>query len=113
MANSKITPVKCEVNTLTKIEPIAASTEGMEFKLPRTSDEYVVALVQNTDTAAHTFTVKAPANGSYCASDSDETISLASGETAIFRFESARFANNDGTVVCLADNAKIVVAVIY
>lgn len=114
MANTKITPVKGEINKLTKIATVAASTEGMEFKLPRTSDEYVVVLAQNTDTAnAHSFTVKAPTKGSYCASDSDETISLAAGETAIFRFESARFANNDGTVVCLADNAKIAVAVIY
>lgn len=114
MANLQITPVKGEINTLTKIVTVAASTEGMEFKLPRTSDEYVVVLAQNTDTDnAHTFTVKAPAKGSYCAAGSDETISLASGETAIFRFESARFANNDGTVVCLADNAKIAVAVVY
>lgn len=114
MANLKITPVKCEVNTLTKIEAASASTEGMEFKLPRTSDEYVIVLAQNTDTAnAHTFTMKAPTNGSYCASDSDETISLDSGETAIFRFESARFANNDGTVNCVADNAAVKVAVIY
>ena len=113
MANVKITPVKCEVNTLTKIEVVSASTEAMEFKMPRASDEYVIVLAKNTDNSEHTFTMKAPTNGSYCAADSDETISLASGETAIFRFESARFANNDGTVVCVADNTTVKVAVIY
>lgn len=113
MANVKITPVKGEVNTLTKIELVDASTEGMEFKMPRVSDEYVVVLVVNTDNSEHTFTMKAPTNGSYCAADSDETISLASGEAAIFRFESARFANNDGTVVCVADNTMVKVTVIY
>lgn len=114
MANLQITPVKGEINTLTKFKAVASSTAGMEFKLPRTSDEYVVILVQNTDSDnAHTFTVKAPTNGSYCAAGSDETVSLNGGELAMFRFESARFANNDGTVVCVADNAKVTVAVIY
>ncbi len=114
MANLQINPVKGEINTLIKFKAVASSTEGMEFKLPRTSDEYVVILAENTDSAnAHTFTVKAPANGSYCAAGSDETVSLTAGETVMFRFESARFANNDGTVVCVADNAKVVVAVIY
>lgn len=109
-----ITPIKCEVNKLTKISAVASDTEGMEFKLPRSSDEYIVMLVQNGDAgAAHNFTVKAPEDGSYCASDSDEVIQLESGETAIFRFESARFANNDGTVACVSDNAAIKVAVIY
>lgn len=113
MANVQITPVKGEINTLTKFEAVASSTEGMEFKLPRTSDEYVVVLAQNTDTAAHTFTVKAPTKGSYCASGSDETVSLNAGELVMFRFESARFANNDGTVACVSDNEKVKVAVIY
>lgn len=114
MANLTITPVKCEVNKLTKISAVASSTEDMEFKLPRCSDEYIVMLAQNGDTEnAHSFTVKAPTNGSYCASDTDEVIQLESGETAIFRFESARFANNDGTVACVADNAAVKVAVIY
>ena len=114
MAVLKITPVKGEINTITKFESVASSTEGMEFNQPRASDEYVVVLVQNTDSAnAHGFTVKAPTNGSYCASGSDETLQLEAGESAMFRFESARWANNDGTVNCVSDDAKIHVAVIY
>lgn len=109
-----ITPVKCEVNKLTKLSAVASDTKGMEFTLPRCSDEYIVVLVQNSDAAAaHGFTVKAPENGSYCAADSDETIQLAAGETAIFRFESARFADNNGKIACVSDNAAVKVAVIY
>lgn len=116
MAVKVMTPVKGEVNKITGFAFEAATTakDGLQVQLPRASDEYVVVLVQNTDAAnAHDFTVKAPANGSYAASDSDETHNLAAGAFAIFRFESARWADKDGTMLFVPANAAVKAAVLY
>lgn len=115
MAVKEITPVKGELNKITPITMEAANdtTTGMVFTLPRTTDEYVVVLVHNTASAAQDFTIKKPTNGSYFASASDETHNLAAGEIAIFRFESAKWANNDGTINCVPANVAVKAAVVY
>lgn len=116
MAVKVMTPVKGEVNKITDFafEAASAVADGLQVTLPKTSDEYVVVLVQNTDAAnAHNFTVKAPTKGSYAASDSDETKSVAAGAFAIFRFESARWANNDGTMLFKPDNVAVKAVVLY
>lgn len=115
MAVKNMTPLKGVVNKVTKFafEAATAAGDGLQFKLPRMSDEYVVLLVQNTGASAYDFTVKKPTNGSYAAAAGDETINLAAGEFAIFRFESARWANNDGTIVCVPGNVAVKAAVLY
>ena len=115
MAVKEMTPVKGELNRITPITLEAASdaASGMVFTLPRMSDEYVIVLVHNTANAAHDFTIKKPTNGSYFASASDETRNLAAGELAIFRFESAKWANNDGTINCVPANGAVKAAVLY
>lgn len=115
MAVKEMTPVKGELNRITTIAMEAANdaSTGFVFNLPRMSDEYVVVLVHNTASAAHNFTIKKPTNGSYFASASDETRNLAAGELAIFRFESAKWANNDGTITCIPANVAVKAAVLY
>ena len=115
MAVMEMTPVKGELNKITRFafEAATAASDGFQFKLPRMSDEYVVVLVQNTGSGAGTFSVKKPTKGSYFAAASDETFNLAAGEFAIFRFESAKWANNDGTIHCVPGATSVKAVVLY
>ena len=114
MAVKEMTPVKGELNKITPVVFDAATTasDGMQFKLPRVSDEYVIVLVHNTGTGAGKFTVKKPTKGSYFASASDCEHSLAAGEIAFFRLESAKWANNDGTILCVPESTAVKAAVL-
>lgn len=115
MAVKAMTPVKGELNKVTKFafEAASVAADGLVFTLPRMSDEYVVVLVQNTGGSAYNFTVKAPTKGSYAASSSDEVFSLGAGEFGVFRFESAKWANNDGTINLVPGNAAVTAVVLY
>ena len=115
MAVTNMTPVKGVLNKVTKFafEAASAPADGFEFKLPRMTDEYVIVLVQNSGSGAGTFTVKKPTKGSYFASASDEVHELAAGEFGIFRFESAKWANNDGTINCVPSAATVKAVVLY
>lgn len=115
MAVFKMTPVKGDVNKITKFAFEAATTpaDGMEFQLPRVTEEYLVILVHNEGSGAGTIAVKAPENGSYAATSTDEELSLAAGEFAQIRVESARFANNNGTIKLVPSAATVKVAVLY
>lgn len=116
MAVKVMTPVKSDVNKITEFafEAATVASDGLQFALPRASDEYVVVLVQNTDTTnAHDFTVKAPTKGTYAAADSDETHKMAAGGFAIFRFESARWVDKDGTILFVPANVAVKAVVLY
>jgi hypothetical protein len=116
MAVKDMTLVKGELNKMTKysFEAATTATDGFKFKLPKTSDEYVIVLVQNTDTSAsYKIAVKAPTEPSYYGSSSDEEITLAKGENAIFRFESAKWANRDGTITLIPENVAVKAVVLY
>ena len=115
MAVKVMTPVKGEVNKVTgfAFEAADVASDGLQFTLPKMSDEYVVVLVQNTGGSEYDITVKAPTNGSYAAASGDETYKVAAGGFAIFRFESARWANNDGTLLLVPGNAAVKAAVLY
>lgn len=93
MATS-LTPVKGDFNKITKVT-MTAGTQ-FEFTLPKSTDEYVVVIVEATGSG--TVKVKAPVNGSYAAAASDLTLSVASGDVAAIRIESAKYANNKGLV---------------
>lgn len=109
-----MTPVKGNVNEITPFAFEAAENaeKGMGFKLP-SADEALVVLVQNTDAGEQTITLKAPTNGSYAAATSDEVLALQAGGFAVIRIESARFANNDGTVVLVPSALTVKAAVLY
>lgn len=116
MAVKELTPIKATVNALTEVTLVAATSasDGFKFKMPRISDEYVVVIVRNTNAnTAKNVTIKAPTKGGYAAVSSDLTASLAAGEERVFRLESARYANNDGTVVIIPGSTDVTAAVIY
>lgn len=115
MAIKELTPVKTEVNKFTTFTIDAAETadEGFKFKLPRASDEYIIVVAMNSGTTSYNITLKAPTAGSYAASLSDETFQLNAGQVAVLRFESARWANNDGTVVLIPENVAVKANVLY
>ncbi len=116
MAVKVMTPVKGVPNKITEFafEAASVASDGFKFTLPRMSDEYVIILVQNADASnAYDFTVKKPTTGSYFASASDETHELAAGEFAVFRLESAKWANNDGTIACIPENVEVKAVVLY
>lgn len=114
MAVTDITPVKGVLNKITEFAFVAASsaTDGMKFVMPRTGDEYVVVLVHNSGSAAYDFTVKKPTAGSYAAAGADETHNLSAGEFAMFRLETAKWANRDGTISMLPSNVAVKAAVL-
>ena len=72
-----------------------------------------MVLVQNTGASAYDITVKAPVSGSYAAASGDLTHNLAAGEFAVFRFESAKWANRDGTILLVPGNAAVKAVVLY
>lgn len=115
MAVKEMTPVKGPVNKITKFALEAATTaaDGMQFKLPRSTEEYLVIVVCNTGNAEYDITLKAPTNGHYASASSDQVLPLAAGEYAQIRIESARYANADGTVVLVPENAAVKAAVLY
>lgn len=116
MAVKEMTPVKGNVNEITvfSLEAAEAVKDGMQFKLPKATEEYLVVVVANTAAdAAHNITLKAPTKGSYAAADSDVTQEIAAGGYAVIRIESARYANTDGTVVLVPDNLAVKAAVLY
>lgn len=115
MAVKTLTPVKGELNKFTEFafEAATSTTEGCVFTLPRTTDEYIVVLAQNTGSGAATVSVKKPTDGSYYAAASDESHSLDAGEFAILRFESAKWANKDGTITIVPSATTLKVAVLY
>lgn len=110
-----MTPVCGEINKITKFafEAATAAADGMSFTLPRITEEYVVVLVQNTGNDEKSITVKAPTSGSYAASSSDLTLALSAGQFAVFRFESARWANRDGSILLIPGDVAVKAAVLY
>lgn len=115
MAKKTMTPVKAGYNAITKVayETAAAANDGFELKLKlKSTDELTVILVTNSDTAAKTITVKAPTKGSYAAASSDLSLSLAAGDTAVIRLESAKYANNDGTVLLIPEATTVKAVVV-
>lgn len=117
MAVKTLTPVKGNVNEIQDLswESATTASDGVEFTMPKTTDEYVVLMAYNSSSdTAYDVTVKAPASGSYAAATSDKVkTGLAAGKIAFFRIESARYASNVGKVKAVGSNAAIKFAVIY
>lgn len=115
MAVKELTGVKAPYNEATSIafEVATAADDGFKYKL-QGSDEYTLFVVQNAHaSAAKTITVKAPTNGGYAATDTDLVKSISAGEFAVIRVESARFANNDGTIKLIPESTDVEVVAIY
>lgn len=113
MAKKTLTPVKAGYNAITKVayETATNAADGFELKL-KSTDELTFILVTNGGSAAKKITVKAPTKGSYAAASSDLLLSLNANDTAVIRIESAKYANNDGTVVLIPESADVKAVVV-
>ena len=114
MAAKAITPIECKVNKITKTELTAPAdgSNGLVFTMPRKTEEYVNIIVDG-GASGGTVTLKKPTKGYYAAAASDLTLSLSANEIAVIRFESAKYANTDGTVVFVPSATTVKAAVIY
>lgn len=118
MAVKDITPQKVDFNSIKNItlEVATAVEDGCKFIVPRdiAGSEYLTIIAQNTGEAAYDVSVKAPTNGGYAAADSDLTLAdvPADGIVAI-RVETAKYANNDGSIIVASENVAVKFAVIY
>lgn len=115
MAVKEMTPVKGNVNEITKFsfEAATVANDGLVFKLPKVTEEYLVVIATNTGSAAYDVALKAPEKGFYAAATSDKVLNLSAGEYAVIRIESARYANTDGTVKIVPGNVAVKAAVLY
>ena len=118
MAVKEIKPVKVKFNSIEKLtfEAATAAADGVSFKIPNdfAGSEYLTIIAQNTGEVAYDVSVKAPTKGSYAAADSNLTLAdIPAGGIVAIRIESAKYANNDGTVVVVPENVAVKVAIIY
>ena len=115
MAVKELIPVKGNLNKVTDFafEKADNASDGFRVKLPRSSDQYVVVLVHNTGNEDAKFTVKKPDKGSYYAACCDEVHEVNAGGFGIFRFENAKWANRDGTMLFVPEKEAVKAAVLY
>lgn len=115
MAVKELIPVKGNLNKLTgfAFEAAENASDGFQVKLPRSADQYVIVLVQNTGDKDADFTVKKPVKGSYYAACCDAVHSVSAGGFSIFRFENAKWANRDSTMQFIPENTAVKAAVLY
>lgn len=113
MAKKTMTPVEAKYNAITKVafETATAAADGFEVKFNR-KDEYAFIVV-NGGSAGGTIKVKAPTNGGYAAASSDLSLSLSANEVAVIRLESAKYCNNDGTIVLIPSATTVTAVAVY
>lgn len=102
-----------EIKSIGMIAPTAVA-DGVKFELPMDSKmENIVIIAQNTGSAAQTVVVKSPTDGSYAATDTDLSLSVAAGGIAVARIETAKFLNKDKTLIVTSNATTTKVAVAY
>lgn len=91
------------------------ATAGIKFDVKNYSNERLYLIFKNTEAStAKDVVIKKPTNGGYAAADADLTISsLAAGGVAGAWVETAKYANQDGTIVCTGGSANVKAVAIY
>lgn len=89
------------------------ATNGIVFDTKGKRNIDIVFVASNAATSAKDITIKAPTKGGYAASDTDLTLSVPAGGIALARVSTAKYANNDGSVVITGGSADIKVQAIY
>lgn len=111
MAVKEGTFLKCNYNELKAVVLDAVdATDGIKFSKPvgGYSDEDLILVIKNDNTSeAKNVKVIAPTDGSYAAADTDLVLSVPAEGIAVARIESAKYANNDGSILVKGDSADI------
>lgn len=84
-------------------------TDGIRFDCKNYPNERLMFLVKNTEASeAKDITVVKPSNGGYAAADEDIDLEdLAAGNEAVIWVETAKYANNDGSIVLKGGSANV------
>lgn len=84
-------------------------TDGIKFDCKNYPNERLMFLVKNTEASeAKSVTVAKPSNGGYAAADTDiKLVGLRAGSEAVIWVETAKYANNDGSIVLKGESANV------
>lgn len=90
------------------------ATAGIKFDCKNYPNDRLMFIFQNTEAStAKDVKVLKPSNGGYAAADTDIVVSnLAAGAIAVAYVETAKFANNDGSIYCAGGSANVKVAAV-
>lgn len=111
----KFVKVSNEIKSVASDLVAVNATDGIVFDCRNYENERVMFLVKNTEAStAKSVTVCKPINGGYAATDTDLTLaSVEAGGEAVIWVETAKYANNDGSIVIKGGSANVkVVAVV-
>lgn len=113
-ATGKVVSLRNTIKSLESDLTAVDATDGIKFNVKRYSNERFYILFKNTEAStAKDIKVLKPTNGGYAAADTDLSVSLAAGGVGGAWVETARYANNDGTIVCAGGSANVKAVIIY
>lgn len=114
-ATGKVVTLKNSGKSLESDLTAVDATAGIVFNVKNYSNERLFLIFKNTEAStAKDVVIKKPTNGGYAAADTDLTISsLAAGGVAGAWVETAKYANQDGTIVCTGGSANVKAVAIY
>lgn len=104
-----------DIKSITSDLVAVNATDGIKFDCKKYPNERIMFIISNEEaSAAKDVKILKPATGGYAATDEDLVLSLAAGAQAVAFVESAKYANNDGSIVLAggSTNIKVVAAVI-
>ena len=93
----------------------AVTSAGIKFDVKKYPNDRLMFLFLNSHaTVAKDVKILKPTNGGYAADTADLVLDdVAAGGTAVAYVETARYANNDGTIICQGESTDVkVVAVV-
>lgn len=108
-ATGKFLRVMNDVKAIASNLVAVDATDGIKFDCKNYPNERILFIVVNTEAAnAKDVTLCKPTTGSYAAADADVKLEdLAAGAEAVIFAETARFANNDGSIIIKGESANV------
>lgn len=90
------------------------TTNGIKFDCKKYPNDRLMFIFQNTEAeTAKDIKVLKPTSGGYAAADTDIVVEdLAAGAVAVAYVETAKYANNDGSIYCIGESANVKVAAV-
>ena len=109
-ATGKVAKLRNAIKSL-ESDLTAMTSDGIKFDVRDLSNERVYIIFKNGSGSAVTTKVLKPTTGGYAAADADLSVSLASGVGGAW-VETAKYANQDGSIVCTG-STDVKAVVIY
>lgn len=113
-STGKFVTLRNEVKALGTNLVAVDTTAGIKFDCKDYPNGRLMFIFQNTEaSAAKDIKVLKPTNGGYAAASADLVVEdLAAGAVAVAHVETAKYANNDGSIYCLGESANVKVAAV-